>query len=348
MNGNAVQGRVVVTGATGIVGWSIVNALHAEGHEVRAVARNVERTREVMPAGVDVVAGDLLDPYSLVGALAGCSTVFHAAGIPEQRLRDPGQFHQVNVQGTHTLVAAAMDEGVSAFVYTSTIDVFAHHAGVRYNESMLETEPLPTAYERSKQLADYVVAEAVLRGLPARFIHPAAVFGPSPTRTPGLNDVIAKLAANRLAVLPPGGVPVVFAPDVARGQIAAAGAPVGSRYILCDRYLPFTELAAAVQRVTGSRRPPQLSPRLARIASRLSEATSRVTGRPALLPAGQLHFMTSHHIPDAGSATTELGWAPISLEDAIASTIGQRSWLAGLGRPSVVVTNPNLHTGETP
>lgn len=319
MSGPAL-GRVLVTGASGIVGWSIVEALHAQGHQVRALARNVERARTVLPAGVDVVPGDLLDPQSLAAATAGCTAVFHAAGMPEQWLRDPSQFHRVNVEGTDALVNAALAEGISAFVYTSTIDVFAQRPGVGYDESVLQTRPLPTPYERSKQRADRVVAAAVSRGLPARFIHPAAVFGPSPTRTPGLNDVIAKLAANRLAVLPPGGVPVVYAPDVARGQIAAAATAVGSRYILCDRYVAFAELAQVVERLAGSRRPPQLPAPLARIASRLSESTSRVTGRPPLLPAGQLHFMTSHHLPDA-KAAAELGWAPTPLEEAVASTI---------------------------
>jgi nucleoside-diphosphate-sugar epimerase len=318
-------GSVLVTGATGIVGWSIVNALHEQGHRVRVMARNIERARAVLPVGIDVAAGDLGDRASLARAVTGCDTVFHAAGMPEQWLLDPGQFYSVNVEGTRALVDAALREGTGTFVYTSTIDVFAHQPGLRYNESVVATAPLSTAYERSKQLADQVVTEAVTRGLPARFIHPAAVFGPSPTRTPGLNDVIAKLACNRLPALPPGGVPVVFAPDVARGHIAAATATVGSRYILCDRYVSFRELADAVKRVTGSRRPLQLCEPLAHIVSTLAEAASRVTHRAPLLPAGQLHFMTAHHLPDAAHATDELGWIPTPLDDALAATVAYRN-----------------------
>jgi nucleoside-diphosphate-sugar epimerase len=194
-------------------------------------------------------------------------------------------------------------------------------------------KPLLTSYERSKQLADQVVAEAISRGLSARFIHPAAVYGPSLTSTPGLNDIIAKPAANRLLVLPPGGVPVVFATDVARGQIAAAAAAVGSRYILCDRYVSFGELADAVTHVAGSPRPPQLSARLARVVSRLTEAASRATGRPPLLPAGQLHFMTAHHLPDATRAAAELSWVPTPLEEGLAITIGNRDRLSQ--RPTI-------------
>jgi len=148
---------------------------------VRVMARNVGAAPAVLPTGIDVVAGDLGDRASLTRAVTGCDTVFHAAGMPEQWLADPGQFHRGNVEGTRALVDAGLNAGTRAFVYTSTIDVFAHRPGVGYDESVLATEPLATAYERSKQLADQVVAEAMTRGLPARFIHPAAVFGPSPT-----------------------------------------------------------------------------------------------------------------------------------------------------------------------
>jgi dihydroflavonol-4-reductase len=320
-----VLGSVLVTGGTGIVGWSIVNALHELGQQVRVMARAVEATRAVLPYGVEVVAGDLGNQASLMEAVSGCDTVFHAAGMPEQWLRDPGRFYRVNVEGTRALVEAALRVQTRAFVYTSTVDVFAHQPGVRYNESVLASAPLGTAYERSKQLADHVVADAVRRGLPARFIHPAAVFGPSPTRTPGLNDVITKLAIGRLPALPPGGLPVVYAPDVARGQIAAAAAEVGSRYILCDRYVSFRELADVINRLTRSRRPPQLPVPVARAVSTVMEAASGVTHRAPLLPRGQLQFMTAHHLPDATRAATELRWTPTSLDGALTATITYRN-----------------------
>ena len=91
-----VLGSVLVTGATGIVGCSIVNALHERGQRVRVMARNVGASRAVLPAGIDVMAGDLGDRASLTRAVTGCDTVFHAAGMPEQWLADPDQFHRVN------------------------------------------------------------------------------------------------------------------------------------------------------------------------------------------------------------------------------------------------------------
>jgi len=50
-----------------------------------------------------------------------------------------------------------------------------------------------------------------------------------------------------------------------------------------------------------------------------------VTHRAPLLPDGQLHFMTSHHLPDASRAATELGWTPTALADALTTTIADRN-----------------------
>jgi dihydroflavonol-4-reductase len=317
-------GSVLVTGATGIVGWHIVSALRERGHDVGVLARTPEAARAVLPEGVEVVAGDLSDSDSLARALAGRDTVFHAAGMPEQWVRDPQVFYRVNVKGTENLAKQALAASVSSFVYTSTIDILASQPGVPYDESKLAEGDLPTAYERSKQLADQAVVSALDRGLPARFVHPSALFGPSPTVLSGVNDTVGQLAGNNVPALPPGGVPLVFAPDLARGQILAATAPVGSRYILSDRYVTFVELAEAVGKLTGSRSPRQLPLWLARPVSVLSEAASRITHRPPMLPAGILFFVTSHHLPSAARAHAELGWTPTALEDALSITISDQ------------------------
>jgi dihydroflavonol-4-reductase len=318
---NPSKELTLVTGATGLVGWQIVDQLCAAGRPVRVMARNTDAARTVLPAVVEVVAGDLQDPASVARAVEGAGTVFHAAGMPEQWVRDTSAFIRVNVEGTRAIAQAALRADVHAFVYTSTIDVFAHAPGLAYDENVLATIPLPTPYERSKQLADTVVVDAMREGLPARFIHPAAVFGPSPTRTPGLNDTIRALAQGGLPALPPGGIPVVYAPDVARAEIVAVDAAVGSRFIVCDRYLPFPELARRIRDIAGSRIPITLPYPAARVLSAAAETTARLTRRAPLLPAGQLHFMTSHHVPDSTKARTEIGWVPTDLTTALSATL---------------------------
>lgn len=62
---------VLVAGATGKVGRHVVTHLHRAGHPVRALTRHPERA--ALPAGVEVVAGDLTRPDSLEPALAGAT-----------------------------------------------------------------------------------------------------------------------------------------------------------------------------------------------------------------------------------------------------------------------------------
>lgn len=321
----AFTGKVLVTGATGTIGWHLTRRL--AGHcDVRVLVRDACRAARDLPEGIEITTGDLTDDRSLALALDGVETVFHAAGMPEQWVRDPGSFERVNAQGTRSLSQAALAAGVRSFVYTSTIDVFRTFPGVPFDESVLETEPLATPYERSKQDADRAVVEALAGGLPARFLHPSAVFGPSPSATPGTNDLLTGIAGNTVPLLPPGGMPVVFAPDVALGHLLAAAAPVGSRFILSDRYVELTELAEIVRELAPAARRPRVMPQpVARAVSALTEGIARLIRRPPLLPAGQLHFLTSHAVPDSSHARMDLGWSPTPLRDAIAATLANRS-----------------------
>ncbi|MCM1970607.1 NAD(P)H-binding protein [Streptomyces sp. G1] len=65
---------ILVTGATGNVGRHVLDLLIEDGHDVRALTRDPQRS--VWPAEADVVAGDLSDAVSLEAALAGVGTVF--------------------------------------------------------------------------------------------------------------------------------------------------------------------------------------------------------------------------------------------------------------------------------
>ncbi|MDX1390302.1 MAG: NAD(P)H-binding protein, partial [Acidobacteriota bacterium] len=69
--------RVLVTGATGYIGGRLVRRLWASGRPVRAMARSPENLRSRVPSNVSVVAGDVLEPESLTGALEGIHTAYY-------------------------------------------------------------------------------------------------------------------------------------------------------------------------------------------------------------------------------------------------------------------------------
>jgi dihydroflavonol-4-reductase len=325
---------VLVTGATGNVGAPIATRLAREGHRVRALVRSPERAGQLLPHEVELVPGDVTDRASVQAALEGCAVVYHAAGLPEQWLRDPADFSRVNVEGTRNLVDASLQSGVERFAYTSTIDVFAWTPGEPFDESTLDPDPRPTHYERSKQAADALVVQALDRGLPAVFLHPSAVYGPAPALTPGLNDFLVRLARRKVGLLLPGGMPVVYSEDVAAGHIrAATDAAVGSRYILSTTYHTLEEIARAVAQHVPRASVPRMMPiAVARGASVLGEAVAKLTRRPPLIPRGTLHFLESHPVPDATRAREELGWNPLGFDEGLGRALDRfrrAGWISG-------------------
>jgi dihydroflavonol-4-reductase len=312
----------LLTGGTGIVGNSIARALVESGVQVRALVRSPEAARAILPAGVALVAGDVTDADSVRRAVDGCAVVYHAAGLPEQWLRDEATFERVNVGGTRHLVEAALAAGVERFVYTSTIDVFAMTPGEEFDETRIDGQAKGTAYERSKQAADRLVTDALGRGLRAVFLHPAGVYGPIRAGSPGTNDFIAQLVRGEIPMLLPGGMPLVFCHDVARGHLLAAErAAIGARFILSERYLTLLEVAQAVHAQQGATVPRMLPAWFASIVATVGEWVSALTGRPPLVPSGQLHFLTSDVRPSSRRAQQELGWRPHPFADGLRETL---------------------------
>jgi len=113
--------KAFVAGATGQTGRRIVKQLLDRGIEVRAFVRDEVKAREILPEGVDLVTGDVLQVQTLKDALKGCTVVFCATGAKPSI--DPTQPYLVDFEGTKNLVNAAKAEGVEQFVLVTSLCV---------------------------------------------------------------------------------------------------------------------------------------------------------------------------------------------------------------------------------
>jgi nucleoside-diphosphate-sugar epimerase len=107
--------RVLVAGASGFLGRSVVRALAEAGYEVRGLVRRSDQGSLVREDGGIPVLGDILDLQSLLRAAAGCSGVFHLAANPS----GGGDLTRVRVEGARNLLEAARREGVDRLVIGS-------------------------------------------------------------------------------------------------------------------------------------------------------------------------------------------------------------------------------------
>ena len=73
----STEKRILVTGATGYVGGRLLPLLVDAGWRVRCLARQPERLASRVPADVEVVPGDVLDPASLSRAMKGVEAAYY-------------------------------------------------------------------------------------------------------------------------------------------------------------------------------------------------------------------------------------------------------------------------------
>lgn len=322
--------NTLITGATGLVGHALSEALLEVGHSVRAVVRDVERARAVLSDAIELVPGDLLDPDALNAAAVGIELVFHAAGMPEQFAADETVFDRVNRQGTANVMQAALKAGVERVVHTSTMDVFAAERGGTLVETRPDTEPKPTAYERSKVAAELEAEAARAEGLQVVFVNPSAVYGPSPSRA-AINGAMLELAHGKVPMLPPGGMSLVFAPGLAKAHVRAAEVGVdGERYLVSDTYATLAELAAEVGQVAGLRRIPPTGPAwLLRPVAAVSGWAGRRFGIEPLVAPSELSFLLWQARVDASKAIEVLGHSQTPLAEGVERTFedfAARGW----------------------
>ncbi len=243
--------RALVTGATGLVGANVVEALNKAGWQVRVLRRSTSRMDALEGLTYEAVVGDILDESSLVDALAGVDVVFHVAGAADHWRSGPERMYRINVEGTRHVVAAALQAGVSRLVYTSSLAAVGPAPDPLHPVDERQTFNLPPEkfpYGHSKWLAEQEVQNGVAQGLDAVIVNPSIVIGPRDSHM--TTGSLFKSMRRGMPVVPRGGSGVVDARDVAQGHLLAAEhGRTGERYILNGANLSHMELARIVSRV---------------------------------------------------------------------------------------------------
>jgi dihydroflavonol-4-reductase len=330
--------RVLVLGATGLIGNNVLRETIAAGWEVVAFDRPTRRRhRHPSLEGLDVrvASGQPGNPEELRQAMTGCDVVFHTEGYaPPNSLHHRRRLAEAR-QHIEPILRAAEAASIGRLVYTSSVSTIGR--------SDSPTRP-PDEWDRYRlgQVrhpywdAKLVQEEAVMalsrRGrVPVVVLNVSEVVGPHDYQfraTRPLLDMIGRGIRQYM----PGRVSVADARDVAQGHVAAAErGRAGERYILAGHNITHHEMLAVMARAC-KRPPPDSEADMESLArwGRLSERLSCL-GRPNRpFPLSyQLEALRQCRWYDSGQARDELGYHNRPLLNTYRATL---AWIKEVGR----------------
>ena len=170
--------RMLITGATGMVGQNLARRAVQEGYRVRAFVRKSADTRMLEELGIECAVGDLLDPDSFPAAVSDMEIIVHAAA----RVGDWGrveEYRAVNVHALDQFLQAVRRAGsLKRWVQISSLGVYpaSHHQGL--DESTPPNLNGFDGYTRTKAEADILLRQHMDEyGLPAVMLRPGFMYG---------------------------------------------------------------------------------------------------------------------------------------------------------------------------
>jgi nucleoside-diphosphate-sugar epimerase len=220
--------KVLLTGASGVMGRSTIPALHDAGHTVIGLARTPRAAAVISERGAEPVGGDLFERDALVEAMHGCDAVVNfATRVPVGlAMLRPGAFRandRIRSHGAAVVAAAARDAGVGRIVQQSLSFVYASHGDDWIDEH--------SAIELTRATEHIVVAESEIDdftrsggdGVTLRF---GQIAGPDPLS----RWLLRRARAGRPIGIgdPDSWSLLVHADDVGPAAVAALTAPAGS------------------------------------------------------------------------------------------------------------------------
>jgi dihydroflavonol-4-reductase len=311
----STQDRVLITGASGFVGSAVARAAQQRGCRVRVLIRPSSPRRNLAGLDAEVIEGDMREQTCVSRALEGVRFLFHVAADYRLWARDPGEIERNNVEGTGTVMRAAIARQVERVVYTSSV------ATLRVDsQTIAATEDRPLAaheaigaYKRSKVLAERLVEQLVVRdGLQAVIVNPTTPIGIQDMRPTPTGRIIIEAASGKMPAFVDTGLNLVNVEDVALGHLLALErGQIGERYILGGDNVTLQHLLGEIAAMTGRRAPSIKLPLwplypLARAAG----VVARLTGKEPFVTVDGLNMSKNRMFFSSAKAERELGYRP--------------------------------------
>ena len=313
--------KVLLLGATGLLGHNVLQRLVAEGHSVVALVRRAVDLK-LPQGGWETLFGSPLDYATLYNAADGCEAIINCTGTTDMSLRRYEDFLPVNRDLCGLLLKVMEERGIDRLVHTSSVNTIGYGTAAHpANETMPMRPPFSGSfYAESKREGEEIVLSGARSGRHVVVINPGYMLGPYDTK-PSSGRMLLAAYRKPVMVAPKGGKAFVHVADVAQTVVnALVQGCNGHRYIVVNSHACFSikELYHLQADVCGYRqRVVELPGWMFLAAGRVGDAM-RCLGIKTQVSTRNVRQLLVREYYDNGCALRELGMEETPLAEAIA------------------------------
>lgn len=333
--------KVLVTGATGMLGTRLVFDLLREGQKVRAIYRNEKRidqfkkniayycqNPEELSSLVEWVKSDVLDYESMCQVVEGMDLVYHSAAMVSFHSADQEDMFEINIQGTANVVNACLLKNVPKICHVSSIAALGKEdEGVEITE---DSSWIPHAkhsgYQISKFHSEMEVWRGVNEGMEAVVVNPSVILGPGEWHAGSpafFNNVF-----EGMTFYPGGGTGFVDVNDVSKAMVLLTNESNWekankNKYLLNGENLSYQYVFTKIAQ-TLDVKPPKLlaKPWLLGIAWRAAKLVGKITGKKPLITKGSVANASKMQFYSGKKITDQFSFKYTTIDETI-ERVGQ-------------------------
>jgi dihydroflavonol-4-reductase len=279
-----LNGIILVTGASGLVGTHLLQTLVQKGKHVKALYRTtIPQYKNADKA--EWIQGDILDISSLEEAMINVNQVYHCAAMVSFNPKQKKLLYITNIEGTANVVNTCLNTSVEKLLYVSSVSALGR---VRQNELVTENiqwteETNKNEYGRTKFFAEMEVWRGVAEGLNAVVVNPTIILGAADWNKS--SSAIFKNMYNEFPWYTEGVTGFVDVEDVVKAMILLMESNISNeRFIISAANISYGELFTHIAETFNKKTPhKKVTPLLAELVWRAETLKSSFNGNQPLV-----------------------------------------------------------------
>ena len=321
-----VGAKVVITGASGHIGFHVAGRLLAKGYDVHLLLRSKNTlTSRLARQGAVLHLVELGRRETYASLLHGSTALFHLAAANTTSQQNQAGTIASTAGLTRELVETAIHARVGAIIYTSSVVVLGRSRDpARLISETDLSSSAESPYVRGKSEAESYCRAQAEAGADLRIVYPSWVVGPDDPKTTPPHKLILDFVSKGQPFYFPGGISIAHVEDVADAHVAAfERGSVGGRYVLGGNNVSFRDFFHLLAKLSGRKAPRIALSKSAMLAiAHVTAPAFKLLGKePPADPAYVEAIVGNYSWYDSGRAQRELGYRIRPLEQTLAEAV---------------------------